>query len=100
MTTSLLSVDDIVFNAGESPENPTMYLVGNDELQYTAFSGNTTCVSPAYWICEAALWTIWTHRGVLKATNNSRIYVLDSLKFQAISGSTERQTCTRSHDSE
>merc|ERR1711879_522021 len=41
------------------------------------------------WVCEAALWTNWIHRGQLTAITDCRLYALDCKKFQDIASSFE-----------
>lgn len=86
MSTLLISSGDVVFNAGEIPQFPKMYVVCSGTLEYIPLSGNVIEVFAAHWLSEAVLWTPWMHRGVLKATSEGRLCLLDALRFQEIVG--------------
>jgi len=83
MDTLLISTGDVVFNPGEIPDKPNMYVVCNGLLEYTCAGG----VFPLYaenWLSEGALWTHWMHRGKLKAVTDGRVCALDSNRFSDI----------------
>mmetsp|Transcript_118053 Transcript_118053/g.220636 ORF Transcript_118053/g.220636 Transcript_118053/m.220636 type:complete len:914 (+) Transcript_118053:152-2893(+) len=84
---SSVSFGDVIFNAGEIPAKPKMYFVTNGVLQYESMSGEETEVAEGTYIAEATLWTQWMHRGMLTASTDARLCVLDSKKFQEIAGS-------------
>lgn len=86
MSTLLISTGDVVFNAGEIPQLPKMYIVCSGTLDYIPLSGNVIEVFSEHWLSEAVLWTHWMHRGVLKATHDGRLCCLDALRFQEIVG--------------
>jgi len=86
MSTLLISTGDVVFNAGEIPQFPKMYVVCSGTLEYIPLSGNVIEVFAAHWLSEAVLWTPWMHRGVLKATSEGRLCLLDAMRFQEIVG--------------
>lgn len=78
---------DVVFNAGEIPLHPRMYILTSGTLLYTAMvSADTVSVEPFQWLSEGTLWTHWMHRGVLVAKQNCRLCILDATKFQNIAG--------------
>jgi len=85
MSMCLVSAGDTVFFAGESPANPVLYFVNRGVMQYTAANSATLLVSEGSWLCEASLWTTWTHCGNLSALQDCRLYKLDTREFQAIS---------------
>jgi len=84
MSMCLVSAGDTVFFAGESPASPKLYFVNRGIMQYVTASASPTLVSEGTWLCEASLWTAWTHRGNLSALQDCRLYTLDALEFQAI----------------
>jgi hypothetical protein len=81
----IVSTGDIIFNAGEVPTQPVMYIVVYGELIYDCH-GIETEVNVGTSISEATLWTQWMHRGVLTATSDCRLCLLDSKEFQNIAG--------------
>merc|ERR1719296_133111 len=42
-----------------------------------------TALHPGDWISDAVLWTHWMHRGILTATSDCRLCLLDSERFGA-----------------
>lgn len=86
-STQVVSSGDVIFNAGEIPAKPKMYFVTSGTLQYESMSGMETEVDTGNYVAEATLWTPWMHRGMLTASSDCRLCVLDSKKFQEIAGS-------------
>jgi len=85
MSTVRVAAGDIVFNSGEIPTSPRMYIISSGTLNYRRKSSAAQQLAPGSWVSEAALWVSWTHRGVLAATEDSCLYALDALEFQGIS---------------
>jgi len=81
---TLASCGDTMFDAGEIPAHPKMIFVCSGEMQYVSIGGTETQVKAVIWISEAVLWTPWMHLGVLTATSECRLIVLDSQKFHHI----------------
>jgi hypothetical protein len=88
MSTLLVSNGDILFNAGEIPETPKMYILCNGLYDYTQYAEVvfpvTTMLYAEQWLAEACLWVPWMYRGVLKAGIDGRVCVLDSTLFGSI----------------
>jgi hypothetical protein len=84
MSALLIASGDVIFNAGEMPSFPKMYIVCSGTLEYIPLSGQVVEVHQEHWLSEACLWTRWMHRGVLKTTTEGRLGVLDATKFQLI----------------
>lgn len=84
MSMMLVAAGDIVFDAGEIPTNPRMYIINHGLLDYGTQGGHSLEVGKSSWVAEPALWVSWTHRGILTATEDSRLYTLDAREFQAI----------------
>lgn len=84
---SSVSSGDVIFNAGEIPAKPKMYFVTRGTLQYESMSGMDYPVAEGTYLSEATLWTPWMHRGMLTASSDCRLCILDAKKFQEIAGS-------------
>jgi hypothetical protein len=83
----IVSQGDILFNAGEIPAKPVMYIVVYGQCTYCTTGMQETEVKEGAWIAEATLWTPqWMHRGVLTASSDSRLCLLDSAIFREIAG--------------
>lgn len=84
MSVILLASGDIVFNLGEEPPDPKMYMVVSGTLEYTDSYGEVTAVEEKAPVSEACLWTNWRHRGTLTANSDVKMAMLDALAFQDI----------------
>lgn len=85
MSMMLVATGDLIFDAGEIPTNPRMYLVNNASLSYRHIGSDCSReVLLGSWVSEAVLWMAWTHRGVLCATKDCCLYTLDASEFQDI----------------
>merc|ERR1711920_1215633 len=86
MSAVVLACGDIIFNAGETPTRPKMYLVNRGRLTYMSATCSTVekSLKTGMWVSEANLWTAWKHRGVLTAAEEGLLYVLDAIEFQQI----------------
>jgi len=84
MSMANLSPGDIVFNAGEIPSPPQMYIVSEGELGYKSIWGSNTDVGKGQCISEGTLWTSWTHVGTLAAMSPAQLCKLDSAEFRKI----------------
>lgn len=80
----LVSQGDVVFCAGETPKRPKMYFVCSGNLSYIPMSGKVANIKEAQWLSETSLWARWMHRGVLQATADCRLLLLDAQTFQDI----------------
>jgi len=91
-----LSAGDILFS--EATHDDRIMFVQSGELVYTNMTGNAkfrrseathtldaandTCIlQPSSWCCEAALWTDWVHVGMMRATLDSEVLVIDAPTF-------------------
>lgn len=81
MSQLLVSDGDILFMPGEVPSPPRMIIVCSGELSYTYINGAIAYVQAGQWISEAVLWVQWTHQGMLKASKDCRLCILDGTKF-------------------
>jgi len=87
-----ISKGDVVFNVGEIPKKPRLFIITHGELNYWFGKGATALKSvlkPQSWICEGCLWVNWVHRGMLTAKEYTRMYSLDAVEFQSIASSFE-----------
>lgn len=81
MSMLLLSSTDIIFNLGEEPAEPKMYVVVSGTLEYTDSYGEVTSVGEKRYLAEAVLWTNWKHRGTLTAVSDVKLAMLDAQGF-------------------
>lgn len=87
MQMSTVSTGDIIFNVGEIPAEPKMYIISRGKLDYKAgFSGQVTPVVVGQWVSEPSLWVQWVHRGTLSAVEDCLLFSLLSDEFQTIVG--------------
>lgn len=84
MAMTVVTTGDTIFDIGEIRSDPKMYFLCSGTMQYVSISGTVSEVEAIQWIAEASLWTHWMHIGVLTATSECRLVVLDSTKFQDI----------------
>lgn len=84
MSMLLLSSTDIVFNSGEEPAEPKMYIVVSGSLEYTDSYGEVAPVGERRYLAEAVLWTHWKHRGTLTAVSDAKLAMLDAQGFRDI----------------
>jgi len=75
---------DVIFNAGERPDKPKMYVLRSGTCEYIHVTGKTTTVCEDDWLCECVLWIDWMHKGVLKAKTECQLVQLDAHAFQNI----------------
>merc|ERR1712176_1323375 len=80
-----VSLGDIIFNCGEVPSPPQMYVVVSGALRYTLIDGHGATVLEGQWVSEATLWTRWVHCGMLTAACDCRLYSINADEFQGIS---------------
>jgi len=81
-----LSSSDVLFLESEVPAMPCMYFVLHGHMHYNQ-QGKQECrkigsASFCSWMCEAALYTPWKHRGTLRAVAESQLLYIDTRKFQ------------------
>jgi len=79
-----VALGDSIFQAGEIPAQPKLYILCSGTMQYVSHSGAVTNLEAMQWISEATLWTTWTHLGVLTATSECRLVLIDALLFPTI----------------
>jgi len=85
LATSMLSVcvGDIIFAAGETLEEPNMYIICSGECEY-AFDDDSHTLSSGNWLAEPVLWTSWVHRGDFMGKGDCRLCALGANSFQKI----------------
>eukprot|EP00931_Biecheleriopsis_adriatica_P110568 TRINITY_DN8485_c0_g1_i1.p1 TRINITY_DN8485_c0_g1~~TRINITY_DN8485_c0_g1_i1.p1 ORF type:complete len:1037 (+),score=234.90 TRINITY_DN8485_c0_g1_i1:103-3213(+) len=74
---------DILFSEFEVPTVPRMFFVMSGGFQYL-HTPDVITVKEGEWMCEAVLWTRWTHVGTAKAKKETRLMTLDADAFQDI----------------
>jgi len=79
-----LHTKDILFSDLEYPEEPKMFFITGGKLLYQQSRKAPAFLEKGVWMCEPNLWTMWHHFGSLRAVSESRLLVLDALKFQDI----------------
>ncbi|CAJ1345915.1 unnamed protein product [Effrenium voratum] len=84
MSMLLLSSTDIIFNLGEEPAEPKMYIVVSGQLEYMDSYGEVAQVGERRYLAEAVLWTNWKHRGTLTAISDVKVAMLDAQGFRDI----------------
>jgi len=84
MEKAAVSVGDIIFNVGEIPAKPKMFIVTMGQLRYNSVADGKHIVNEGQWISEAPLWVPWVHRGLLVAVADSYLCTLAAKEFQAI----------------
>jgi len=77
----LVSNGDVLFMPGEVPSPPRMLIICSGQLSFHSVTGAVAYVQAGQWISEAVLWSTWTHQGMLKATSDCRLVVLDASIF-------------------
>lgn len=82
----LISRGDIIFNAGEIPAHPKMYIICSGRMVYREITGKERTLGIGEWISEACLWCPWMHRGLFMGATECRLCLLDARKFQDIVG--------------
>jgi hypothetical protein len=80
----IVSCGDIIFNPGETPLQPKMYICCDGKLRFISINGSVKFLHQKSWVSEAVLWTAWMHRGELRATTDSRLAMIDAKMFQDI----------------
>lgn len=80
----LLSATDNIFQMGEEPAEPKMYIVVSGSLEYTDSYGEVAQVAEKRHVAEAVLWTNWKHRGTLTAVSDAKLAMLDAQGFHSI----------------
>lgn len=92
ISTATVVKGDIIFEEGEQPEHPAMYILADGSTVYLSYSGQTAKLrnegfvfNMGHYISEAALWTTWVHMGTLKASDPQVcMLILDAYKFQQL----------------
>eukprot|EP00929_Paragymnodinium_shiwhaense_P021626 TRINITY_DN14057_c0_g1_i1.p1 TRINITY_DN14057_c0_g1~~TRINITY_DN14057_c0_g1_i1.p1 ORF type:complete len:1020 (-),score=272.62 TRINITY_DN14057_c0_g1_i1:64-3123(-) len=95
---SLLSLSngDILFSNLEVPQHKRMFFVLSGCLDYVQEIRATQTVDSSCWMCEALLWTSWSHQGTARASSKPqdegniiagcRLLEVNTEKFQSICG--------------
>lgn len=86
VSTMSVSKDDVLFSRGEVPTAPKMLFLAHGSLKYSTDGICFDEVLPGEWACEPVLWTTWVYHGMLIATAESRIVMVDAAAFQEIAG--------------
>jgi len=77
-----LSAGDVLFHDLEVPKLKQVFFVTSGGLDYKKEDKDMMTVAKPSWLCEAVLWTAWTHCGTARAISESRLMVLDGQVFQ------------------
>eukprot|EP00929_Paragymnodinium_shiwhaense_P006754 TRINITY_DN110714_c0_g1_i1.p1 TRINITY_DN110714_c0_g1~~TRINITY_DN110714_c0_g1_i1.p1 ORF type:complete len:882 (-),score=186.40 TRINITY_DN110714_c0_g1_i1:99-2744(-) len=77
---------DVVFYAGEEPEDPQMIILCKGSMSYVSGTDqNHQLVHEDMWVAEAALWTPWTHMGTLTVDSlECYLKLLNGAQFREI----------------
>lgn len=75
---------DVLFSDNEVMSNPRMFFLLSGQMLYAQDGKEDRKVYPVEWLCEPALWTIWTHVGSLHCLSECRLTVIDAKKFQDV----------------
>jgi len=82
----VLSEGDVLFSPGETAH--AMYFVKQGVLLYTRVTADgdreKERLDKKCWFCEAVLWTSWVHQGTMRATDDSDLLALDSVRLQEV----------------
>merc|ERR1712032_715881 len=70
MSSLLVSAGDVIFNCGEKPSHPAMYIICSGAFEYIPIHGEVTKREQEHWLSEHVLWVQWVHHGVLKASTD------------------------------
>lgn len=76
-----LSRGDVLFSELEVPVKSNMFFVMDGKLVYSTGLFDQQNVEYGQWLSEAALWTLWAHRGSLQARSECRLLALDAQRF-------------------
>mmetsp|Transcript_136099 Transcript_136099/g.254341 ORF Transcript_136099/g.254341 Transcript_136099/m.254341 type:complete len:350 (-) Transcript_136099:49-1098(-) len=75
---------DVLFSTDTAGE-PRMFFFFRGRMNYWKDSAKTpTVVKTPEWACEYALWTSWSHRGLMQAATDCGILILNADTFQKI----------------
>jgi len=88
MSQLLVSTGDVLFMPGEVPSPPRMMIICTGAFSYHYISGGVAFLQAGQCVSEAVLWlNSWMHQGMLKASGDSRLCLLDAAKFLQIAES-------------
>lgn len=79
-----VSQGDTIFNIGETPKEPKMYILLHGLLAYKRNAEDVVKAEGDQWVAEAALYVKWTHRGTLSAAHDCGMFTLFADEFQSI----------------
>lgn len=80
----IVSAGDVIFNTGELPSRPQMYLILSGKCRYVADFGISHSLGQGDWVAEAVLWTKWMHRGNFTVTADGKMCIVDAQHFHEI----------------
>merc|ERR1712137_217119 len=78
------SPGDVVFDDCEAIGVPAMLFIVSGSCSYVRADKPPELAMNGSWFAEAALWTHWTHRGVLRAVTECQMLRLGADQFQSI----------------
>merc|ERR1711957_1037655 len=79
-----MSAGDVFFSSGEIPAHRRMMFVVSGTVDYVKDDGNAELVEGGEWMCEAVLWTRWTHCGSAVCSCEGKLLELDAEEFSRI----------------
>jgi len=80
-----LSIDDMLFNAGETAKSIYFLTIGLMEyVRWDGKSNRMTEVKEDDWASEMVLWTPWEHRGSMKAKMQSNLNAISATDFHKV----------------
>merc|ERR1712176_932459 len=79
-----LDIGDILFSDLEVPHVPRMYFVESGVFDYECEQLPLERAEHGDWMCEAVLWTSWSHCGTMRAMSRISLLGIEAQRFQSI----------------
>jgi len=76
------AVGDMVFMMGTECKN--MVMLSQGQMRYLKMGVIDCTLHPADWLCEAAIWTFWAHRGDCRASKDAQAILVDIFQLWEI----------------
>lgn len=81
---NFIAPDTVVFDVGEAPEKPKMFITVQCELHYCSGSGKFSIVTSGEWVAEHCMWVCWVHQGKLYSRHESKLCAIDVYGFDLV----------------